>query len=65
MNLNAREFQRIRAETNSTESSKVSDETIETVSTKTSTRRRARLVDACNSAKIMEKHEVRVEVRFD
>jgi hypothetical protein len=65
MNLNAREFQRMRAETNSTESSKVSDETIETVSTKTSTRRRARLVDACNSAKIMEKHEVRVEVRFD
>lgn len=65
MNLNAREFQRMRAETNSTESSKISDETIETVSTKTSTRRRARLVDACNSAKIMEKHEVRVEVRFD
>jgi hypothetical protein len=67
MNMSAREFQRIRAETSSTESSKNSDETIETVSTKTSTRRRTRLAltESPSSAKIMEKHEVRVEVRFD
>lgn len=67
MNLSAREFQRIRTETNLTESSKSSSEgTVATVSTKASTRRRTRLAaEVQNSAKIMEKHEVRVEVRFD
>jgi hypothetical protein len=67
MNTSSREFQRIRAETNSTESSKISDETVETVYTKTSTRRRTRLAltESPVSAKIMEKHDVRVEVRFD
>lgn len=67
MNTSSREFQRIRAETNSTESSKNSDETVETVYTKTSTRRRTRLAltESPVSAKIMEKHDVRVEVRFD
>jgi hypothetical protein len=67
MNVSAREFQRIRSETNSTESSKNSNETIETISTKASTRRRTRLsqTESMSSAKIMEKHEVRVEVRFD
>jgi hypothetical protein len=71
MNTSAREFQRIRTETNLTESSKSSSGTagtVNTISTKASTRRRTRLaaVDgAQNSAKIMEKHEVRVEVRFD
>jgi len=67
MNTSAKEFQRIRSETNSTESSKNSNETIETVSTKSTTRRRARLTgtDSVSSAKVMEKHDVRVEVRFD
>jgi hypothetical protein len=67
MNVSAREFQRIRSETNSTESSKNSNETIETISTKASTRRRTRLsqTESMSSAKIMEKHEIRVEVRFD
>ena len=67
MNVSTREFQRIRAETNSTESSKNSDETCNTISTKASTRRRTRLIatDTPSSAKIMEKHDVRVEVRFD
>jgi hypothetical protein len=67
MNLSAREFQRVRAEANLTESSKGSSDTVNTVSTKASTRRRTRLaVDSgAASAKIMEKHEVRVEVRFD
>ena len=67
MNLSAREFQRVRAEANLTESSKGSSDTVNTVSTKASTRRRTRLaaVDGVGSAKIMEKHEVRVEVRFD
>ena len=67
MNLSAREFQRVRAEANLTESSKGSSDTVNTVSTKASTRRRTRLAaaDGVGSAKIMEKHEVRVEVRFD
>ena len=67
MNTSAREFQRIRSETNSTESSKKSDETLETVTAKSTTRRRARLMpaDSINFAKIMEKHDIRVEVRFD
>jgi hypothetical protein len=67
MNVSAREFQRIRSETNSTESSKNSNETVETISTKASTRRRTRLsqTESMSSAKIMEKHEIRVEVRFD
>ncbi len=67
MNTSAREFQRIRSETNSTESSKKSDETLETVTAKSTTRRRARLMpaDSISFAKIMEKHDIRVEVRFD
>ena len=71
MNTSAREFQRIRAEANLTESSKSSSATagtVNTISTKASTRRRTRLAaadGAQSSAKIMEKHEVRVEVRFD
>lgn len=69
MNLSAREFQRIRSEANSTESSKGSGDTLlsdTTVSTKSTTRRRARLLEPNQvSAKIMEKHAVRVEVRFD
>ncbi len=69
MNLSAREFQRMRAETNSTGSSKSSGNTLlsdSTVCTKSTTRRRTRLLEPNQvSAKIMEKHEVRVEVRFD
>lgn len=68
MNMSAREFQRIRAEANLTESSKSTENTVSTVSTKASTRRRTRLAAAegqQSSAKVMEKHEVRVEVRFD
>uniref|UniRef100_A0A6C0K4G7 Uncharacterized protein n=1 Tax=viral metagenome TaxID=1070528 RepID=A0A6C0K4G7_9ZZZZ len=67
MNTSAREFQRVRSETNSTETSKNSDETVETVETKSITRRRARLTttEPMHSAKMMEKHEVQIEVRFD
>jgi len=73
MNSAAREFQRIRKETNSTQStvdSTTSSNTIisSTVSTKSSTRRRTRLATGDvpqNISKIMEKHEVTVEVRFD
>jgi len=69
MNTAAREFQRIRKETNSTQSTVDSTTTTATsVSTKSSTRRRTRLATADvpqNVSKIMEKHEVTVEVRFD
>ena len=73
MNTAAREFQRIRKETNSTQStvdSTTSSNTVisSTVSTKSSTRRRTRLTTADspqNISKIMEKHTVTVEVRFD
>jgi hypothetical protein len=73
MNTAAREFQRIRKETNSTQSTVGSTSTTNTivsstVSTKSSTRRRTRLATADipqNVSKIMEKHEVTVEVRFD
>ena len=75
MNTAAREFQRIRKETNSTQSTDsiaVSTESMNTTSisssTKSSTRRRTRLAVADapqNISKIMEKHAVTVEVRFD
>ena len=74
MNTAAREFQRLRKETNSTQStdstaaSSESASNTVSVSTKSSTRRRTRLAMADspqNISKIMEKHEVRVEVRFD
>ena len=67
MNTAAREFQRIRKETNSTQST-VNTVVSSTVSTKSSTRRRTRLNTAevpQNISKIMEKHAVTVEVRFD
>lgn len=70
MNTAAREFQRIRKETNSTQSTVDSTSTAisSTVSTKSSTRRRTRLTTADspqNVSKIMEKHDFTVEVRFD
>jgi hypothetical protein len=71
MNTAAREFQRIRKETNSTQSTDTtvsSTSTATTGSTKSSTRRRTRLTTSDspqNISKIMEKHEVTVEVRFD
>jgi len=71
MNTAAREFQRQRKETNSTQSTETtvaSTSTAATSSTKSSTRRRTRLVASDtpqNVSKIMEKHEVTVEVRFD
>jgi hypothetical protein len=73
MNTAAREFQRIRKETSSTQStvdSTASSNTVvsSTVSTKSSTRRRTRLATTespQNVSKIMEKHAVTVEVRFD
>jgi hypothetical protein len=72
MNTAAREFQRIRKETNSTQSTSSTDSAVSesqtSNSTKSSTRRRTRVSTndvSQNVSKVMEKHDVRVEVRFD
>ena len=63
MNANAREMQKIRKETSASESSHT---TINTVSTKSSTRRRNRLSGAgAGATKAIEKHDLQVQVSFD
>lgn len=66
MNTNAREVQKIKKQ-QSSETSQGSSSTVQTQSTNT-TRRRTRLINTptnTNTSKIMEKHEVPIEIRFD
>ena len=73
MNTAAREFQRMRKEASSTQSTNSTTISTDSAvagsnSTKSSTRRRTRVSTnevLQNVSKIMEKHDVRVEVRFD
>ena len=63
MNTSAREMQKIRKETSASESSHT---TVNTVSTKSSTRRRNRLAGAgAGATKAIEKHDLQVQVSFD
>ena len=62
MNSSAREMQKVRKQADSTSTSASSHDT---VSTKSSTRRRTRLTTCMNAANTIEKHNMQVEVTFN